>query len=218
MNRVVLITGGNIDIQNLGDYIENSEVSKIIAVDGGLSILDKMRILPDYIVGDFDTISEEILSKYLDNQDIEIIRLIPEKDFTDTHTALEKAIELKPDEIVIFGGVGTRMDHSISNIQLLQCALYKGIKAYILDNNNKIYLINGYTEIEKSKTYGNYISLIPLSEKVKGVTLKGFKYPLDNFDFDIRKSVTLGVSNEIVEDKAVIEIESGIFMVFESKD
>ena len=85
-----------------------------------------------------------------------------------------------------------------------------------MDNNNQIYLINNSHTIEKSNTYGKYISLIPLTSKVEGLTLTGFKYPLDNYSLSIGKS--LGISNEIIDNTASIFLKKGILIVIESKD
>jgi len=199
-------------------FLDKNEYNYIIAVDGGLKYLHEIGIKPDCIVGDFDTIGIEILNRYIDDRNVEVIKLVPEKDYTDTHTAILKAIELKPDEICILGGTGTRIDHTISNIQLLFLPLNRNIKARIVNENNNIYLINENTDISKSEVCGKYISLIPINGRVRGVTLKGFKYELDDYDFDPVNSVSLGISNELVENIGQIFVEEGILLVIEAVD
>lgn len=218
MNRVIIVTGGSVNRDFARQFFDKNEYDYVIAVDGGLKYLNEIGIRPDCLVGDFDTITSEILNLYMNDVTIEVIKLIPEKDYTDTHTAILKAIELKPNEICIIGGIGTRLDHTISNIQLLFLPLESNIKARIVNENNNISLINGDTVINKSEVYGNYISLIPINGSVKGVTLKGFKYELNDYDFDPVKSVSLGVSNELVEDIGQIFIEDGILLLVEAKD
>ena len=218
MNRVIIVTGGSVNMDFARQFFTKNEYDYIIAVDGGLKYLHEIGIKPNCLVGDFDTIGTEILNLYIDDKSVEVIKLIPEKDYTDTHTAMLKAIELKPNEICIIGGVGTRIDHTISNIQLLLLPLNSNIKARIVNENNNIYLINGDAVISKTKAYGKYISLIPINGMVKGVTLKGFKYELNDYDFDPVKSVSLGVSNELVEKKGKIFIKEGIMLVIEAMD
>ncbi|MBQ4068467.1 MAG: thiamine diphosphokinase [Lachnospiraceae bacterium] len=218
MNRIIIITGGSVNIDFARQFFEKNEYEYVIAVDGGLKYLHEIGIKPDCLVGDFDTIDDETLNLYLDDKTIEVIKLIPEKDYTDTHTAMLKAIELESKEICILGGIGTRIDHTISNIQLLFLTLNSNIKARIVNENNNIYLVNRDIVISKSEICGKYISLIPINGNVKGVTLKGFKYELNNYDFDPVESVSLGVSNELVEDIGQIFIEDGILLLVEAKD
>ncbi|MCI8352674.1 MAG: hypothetical protein HFJ58_03580 [Clostridia bacterium] len=101
-------------------------------------------------------------------------------------------------------------------MHILCGCLEKELPCEIIDPHNKIYLINSKTNLEKSNIYGKYISLIPLTSKVSGVTLKGFKYPLHDYTLKIGES--LGISNEVVNDVATIDIKEGILIVIESKD
>lgn len=130
--------------------------------------------------------------------------------------ALKLAIDLKSSSITIFGALGKRMDHAISNIHILKEALKAKIPCQILDAYNRIYLIDSNIILPKSQTYGKYISLIPLTSIVEGLTLTGFKYPLENASLSI--GLSLGVSNEIEEKVANIKLKNGILIVIESKD
>ena len=108
------------------------------------------------------------------------------------------------------------MDHTLANIHILKYALDAKIPCQIIDNYNKIYLIEDRQTLYQNKTHGKYISLIPLTSIVEGITLKGFKYPLTNHSMPI--GISLGISNEIVEEIATIEIKKGVLIVIESKD
>ena len=140
----------------------------------------------------------------------------PEKDYTDTDIALKLAIQLNSSSITIMGALGKRMDHALANIHILKDTLELGIPCQILDCYNKIYLVKDPKTLYKNKTYGKYISLIPLTSTVNGVTLNGFKYPLKDYTLKIGES--LGISNEIVDNVATIEIKQGILIVIESID
>lgn len=171
-------------------------------------------MIPDYILGDFDSIDKKVLEKYK-TQKIKINELKPEKDFTDTEEAINLAIKLKSSEFVIIGAIGTRIDHVLANINVLKIALDNNIKAKIINEHNEIELINNELIIEKNNLY-KYISIMPLTTQVEGITITGMKYPLENYTLTIGNS--LGVSNEQIEKKAKIKIKDGILIVIKSRD
>ena len=212
----LIITGGNIDLDLLNNYYNINKQSLIIAVDKGLEALYKLNIIPHHIVGDLDSVNQEILKSYENISHIEIHKYIPEKDYTDTDIALKLAISLNVSNITILGATGTRIDHLLANIHILTYALEAKIPCYIVDTNNKIYLINDSISLRRIDVYGKYVSLIPFTSSVQGLTLRGFKYPLDNYCLTIGKS--LGISNEIVEDIATIDLKLGTLIVIENKD
>jgi thiamine pyrophosphokinase len=171
-------------------------------------------VIPDYILGDFDSIDKKVLEKYK-TQKIKINELKPEKDFTDTEEAINLAIKLKSSEFVIIGAIGTRIDHVLANINVLKIALDNNIKAKIINEHNEIELINNELIIEKNNLY-KYISIMPLTTQVEGITITGMKYPLENYTLTIGNS--LGVSNEQIEKTAKIKVKDGILIVIKSRD
>ena len=214
--NTLIISGGEINLDFLYKYYNDNKNSTIIAVDKGLNALHELNILPNHIVGDFDSINKETLSLYSNNPNIVIHKYNPEKDYTDTDIAIKLAIDLNSSCINIIGGFGNRIDHLLANIHILMHGLNANIPCYLLDECNKVYLINTTTEIHKSKAYGKYISLIPLTNSVNELTLKGFKYPLNNYTLPI--GVSLGISNEIIDDISTILLSNGILVVIESRD
>lgn len=212
--KTLIVSGGELNKDFLQAFISNNEMDYIIAVDKGLEILDSINIFPNCILGDFDSIKNGILEKY-NRQDIKIIKLNPEKDFSDTHMALKEAIEMKSTEIYILGALGKRMDHTIANIHILREALENNIECKIIDTNNIIKLITKGTEIVHKSKY-KYISLFPLTTSVKGITLHGFKYPLTNDTLAIGHSI--GVSNELLDNIGTISISDGILIMIQSND
>lgn len=212
--RTLIINGGNINYDFASVYIKNNKFDKIIAVDGGLTFANNQGIIPDYIIGDFDTVEPTLLEQYSSKS--EIIRFNPQKDNTDSEIAISHACSINSREIVIIGATGKRMDHTLANIQTLVTPLKKGIDAYIIDEYNKIYLVDSVKMISKNEAYGKYVSLIPLTTKVKGLTLSGFKYPLQKYTYNI--GITLGVSNELKDENGIIKLSDGILIVIESND
>jgi len=125
------------------------------------------------------------------------------------------AAELESTSITILGAIGTRIDHTIANIHILKELIEQNIKAKIINENNEIQLINKSIKIEKNNEY-KYISIIPLTTEVAGLTIKGMKYPLEDYTLTIGNS--LGVSNEQMNKIAEISINEGILILIKSRD
>lgn len=219
-NRVLILTGGTISETFAVDFLRDEKFDIVIAADSGLIALEELKLPVQYIVGDFDSVPDSLLekyqNKYKDNPSVTIKRYNPIKDATDTQIAIELAIELKANEIVILGATGSRIDHLLANIHLLTLPLEKDINAYIIDEHNKISLINQNVTLLKERLFGPYISFLPLTEVVAEVTLKGFKYPL--VKRTLHHGESIGVSNEVIESQASITLQAGILIAIESKD
>ena len=216
--RTVIVSGGNIQEDFALTFLKENHYDHLIGVDNGLRFLYEHGILPTRIVGDFDTVDPEIVNWYRENTKIEIRAFNPVKDATDTQIAVELTLELKSTFITILGGTGSRLDHVLGNVHTMMLALNAGAECFLLDASNRIRLIDAPLTIRKAEQFGDYVSLLPLTTVVDGVNLIGFKYPLTSYTFTSTGSAGLGVSNEIVEEEAVIQLKSGIFIVIESRD
>lgn len=210
----LIVTGGNVNTEFLKKILEENKFETIVAADKGLEALNKINVMPNYIIGDFDSVNKTTLNQY-ENKNIEITYLKPEKDFTDTHMAIKLAIEKRAKHITIIGATGTRMDHTLANIHVLNEALQNNVPTEIINENNIIMLINKKAKLIKNTNY-KYVSIIPLTTKITGVTLKGFKYNIENATINLGESI--GVSNEQIEQEALIEIKEGIAILIYSKD
>ncbi|SKC87194.1 thiamine diphosphokinase [Maledivibacter halophilus] len=213
--KCIIVSNGDIyDYSFYKDILDDSDY--IICADGGAKHLIKMDIAPNIIIGDFDSITPEDKALFME-KNIEFYKFPRNKDATDTELALDLAISKKPSEIIFIGTIGSRMDHTIANVTLLKKVLDNGIKGRIINENNEICLLNNKnSKMILSDAKGYYISIIPLSVKVKGVTLKGLKYPLK--DVEIPLGSTLGISNEIDKDLASIEFKEGLLLIIKAKD
>ena len=214
--KVAIVTGGSICKEFVEERLKATAFDEIIAVDHGAEFFLDSRFWPGYIVGDFDSIAPGTLETLQQKNQSKIERHSSVKDETDTELAMRLAMSLGADHIEIYGATGTRMDHVLGNIQLLKMALDQWVHCYILDENNRISMIRESMVIRKDQQYGDYVSLIPFTPCVKGLTLRGMKYPLDRFT--LTSGLARGVSNEIVDVVAEIELEEGILLVIESKD
>jgi thiamine pyrophosphokinase len=184
-----------------------------VGVDRGVITLLKAGITPIKAFGDFDSITQKDLEwaqKRLDG-----IEIWPsEKDQTDMEIALDWALTQKPKKIRIFGATGGRLDHLFGNVQLL----IKNVKIDIemIDKQNIITAHEpGEYTVFNIPQY-RYVSFIPITLDVKGITLKGFKYPLTNCH--IQLGSTLCISNELIQSHGTFSFSEGILIMIRSKD
>ncbi|MCD8365738.1 MAG: thiamine diphosphokinase [Clostridiales bacterium] len=214
--KSLIITGGQIDLPFARQLMEKERWDFVISADSGLNFCREAEILPDEILGDFDSVNPGALQFFQDRCPERIHVYPPEKDETDTELAILRALEMGADSITILGGTGTRLDHVLGNLQLLKMAMEAGTECAIVDPHNRIRMIRERTEICREEQFGTYVSLIPFTPQVEGLTLRGFAYEVEEFTLESGKA--RGVSNEIREDVAVIEMRQGILLVIESRD
>ena len=213
--KTVLVCGGKIEDSFALPALEKIRPDCIIGIDRGLEFCYKYNIIPQYILGDFDSIAPEVL-EYYENSGIPVERYQPEKDATDTRIGLELALKLKSREIFLLGATGGRLDHYMANLKSLLIPLEQGVQTWILDSQNVITVLDHGIKISREQQFGKYISFFSMGDKAEGITLAGFKYPLKNFT--MVNSDEIGVSNELIEDMGEITFRSGIILMIMSKD
>ena len=216
MKRCLIITGGPIDLGFARSYLSGEGFDRVIAVDRGLNAAWALGIVPDVIVGDFDSADPAALADFRRREHIVWEVHQPEKDDTDTELAIKRALAMGASHIVLLGATGGRLDHLLGNIHLLFPCLQRGVQASIVDPGNKLYLIDGEHHFKKKDVWGTYVSFLPLTEEVRGITLRGFKYPLT--DRDISIGTSLCISNELEDEEASITFREGVLVVVESRD
>lgn len=215
MNINILAGGPNDLLPNLERYQTDNDIW--VGVDRGVFTLLSYGIKPTIAFGDFDSVTtEEMIA--IEQRVNELNRFMPEKDETDMELAMEWAIQQQPVLIRIFGATGGRIDHFIANIQLLMKPLQmdQHLQVEILDKKNIVFLRKpGKYLIEKNSGF-KYISFLPITMEVSGITLEGFKYPLT--DQHLPLGSTLCISNELLCDCGHFSFSKGILMVVRSND
>ncbi|MDD4377307.1 MAG: thiamine diphosphokinase [Eubacteriales bacterium] len=181
----------------------------IICADGGYIIAEQLGFKPNLIIGDFDSSNPPRIA------DAFVVTLSKEKDITDTEAAVKKACEMGFTDITILGGTGGRLDHTLGNIGLLDKYNSPGRSISLLSYQNYVFLIEN-TTISIRKNDFKYLSVISHSNISTGVFIRGVKYPLSHAD--LTNSTTLGISNEITDEKAIIKVTNGKLLVILSKD
>ena len=204
--KAFIYTGGKIRPENITEHPKGDDL--VIAADSGYHNAIALGEKPAILLGDMDSIKNSELPK-----DIEILKVPAEKDFTDTQLAVDTAIKQGAREIVIVGGLDGRLDHTLSNLSILEDLNKKGIFVHITNGYNRVRFIDSTSTLIPKSGF-KYIGLLCLSEKAKGVSVEGCKYPLKNAKLD--RSFQFAVSNEIVGNCALISVRKGSLYIVES--
>lgn len=206
MAKCILVCAGDFTPMDL----QKDDGDIVIAVDNGLTYLTRMGVLPDYIIGDFDSLQAEgtrTLEEFRAARPDRVRQLPVEKDDTDSMAAVRWGFELGYLRFYIYGALGgARLAHTLSNIQTLNFIKQKGGQGYIMDADQMLFLIKNETRVFHLGFEGDF-SLFALDPKVM-VTIRGMKYEARGlpvtYDFPI------GCSNHIFRDrKAFVEVLGG---------
>jgi len=200
--NILIVANGS--IENYSFYknlIKKSDI--IICADGGANTAVKLDIIPDYIIGDLDSIKHDVLEYYKEKS--EIIKDVNQNK-TDFELALELAESKNPKNITIIGAIGKRIDHTFANILSL-IKIKKGIKAKIVDHHNTIELVDNNTEVIGKKN--EIVSIIPLTN-LKNLNYSGFKWDVKNLNTDFG---WFGISNKLEGEKGIINLDKGKFLL-----
>ena len=189
----------------------------VIAADSGYLTAKRFGIKPTLLLGDLDSLDKTKLDgDELD--EIEKIIVSPIKDDTDTQLAVDTAISRGVSRITIIGGLGGRIDHTLSSVFLLEYLAEKGVDGVITDGKNRVRLMRAFGQmctLRAERGY-KYLSLVALSDICRGVSVSGVYYPLDSVELTRRYSYA--VSNEITAEFAEIALCDGVMLIIESRD
>jgi len=200
--RVIVVANG---VMRSHFTLESDDV--LIAADGGLRHCLDLGLQPAILIGDLDSIDEGDLAA-LKPSDTQILQYPTQKDFTDLELALQHALKLSPDEIVIVAALGARWDQTIAN--LLLPVLFPSVKISLLDGSQEIHYIRSGEKLEIHGRHGDMVSLIPLAGKVCGVTSEHLEYPLQGGELTFGS--TRGISNVLLKETGTISINGGLLL------
>lgn len=198
MRRCVIIGGADIGrYDRIRGYLREGDF--YICCDSGLKHREGLDIVPDLIVGDFDSYENPQLN-------IETITLPREKDDTDTVFAVKEALSRGFQDFLLVGVIGGRLDHTLGNVSLLLMLDAQGKTATALDVFSEMEIVSGQpVQIQDCYTY---FSLLNISGTAQSITIKNAKYPLD--DAEITCEYQYGISNEVLPGKiAVVTVNQG---------
>ncbi|MFZ3130560.1 MAG: thiamine diphosphokinase [Desulfosporosinus sp.] len=207
--KIAVLANGAWDLEWGSQVLK--EVDFLICADGGANHAVLSGRLPDFLIGDLDSITPENL-KQCENAGCVIKRFPSEKDETDLELALiyaeEQAHFVRERDIWLYGATGKRIDHIMGNIALMLAYARKGYRIRLGDPEHEIWILQSRECIRRS--LGQEISLIPLSERAV-VTTEGLHYPLTQGV--LWQDSPRGISNVFLGEEAVIEVHEGWVMV-----
>lgn len=175
METIIVANGGFKATAAILERLDRADL--IIAADGGAGHLHRIGCCPRVVIGDLDSITDEA-RRFFQQKKVPFISHPPEKDQTDMELCLDYALEQGASDITFLGATGHRLDHTLGNIFILKRLDEMGLPGRIIDDHNEICLAT--RSLELSGERDEILSLIPVSEKVTGITLEGFVYPLKN--------------------------------------
>ena len=205
--KAIIMSGGQVRDDG---FVKELALSgdMLICADSGVMNALRLGLHADICVGDFDS------STPPEDAATEWVTLPTEKDDTDTMSAARIAVERGTDEVLILAGTGSRLDHTIGNLSVLEFLRQRGVKARLIDENNEVFLEGeGIYSIPKAE--GEFLSLLPFCSQPV-ISVSGVKYPLKTKLLPTDQP--LGVSNVILDNEATLKVEKGVVAVFLSRD
>ena len=185
-------------------------------MDGGLLYCTFLKLEPDLIVGDFDSVDEErweAVKEIMRVSPEKVVRLIPEKDDTDTMAALRIGLDMGYEVFHIYGGLGGRLEHTVANMQCLSFLKKQGAKGYLMGESSMVTVIQNETLRFREEMEG-FVSVFAMGEVAEHVTISGMKYLLD--DATISNDFPIGISNEFIGEEGSITVGNGQLLVITS--
>lgn len=205
---ILIVCGGEDPGATLLERLK-AEAGLLIAADRGARYCLAAGLVPDVVVGDMDSLAEAELAE-LGRRGVELVRHRPDKDQTDSQLAVDLALEKAPEAICLVGASGDRPDHSLANIHLLLRAARQGVRARLVTGcGDEFYLIGN--ELELMGLEGRTVSILPFAGRATGVTLEGFRYPLNEAVMEPWEPC--GVSNVLAADRAIVRVSGGWLLV-----
>lgn len=204
--KCVIVAAGDLSVAE----IPLSGSDMLIAVDGGYKYCEELGLKPDLVLGDFDSVSGgqmEQIDRLSTESPGRVLRLKPEKDDTDTLAAIRLALGRGYREFLLYGATGgSRLEHTVANIQCLLFIRHHGGVGYLLDRAGMCFVLEDEERCFPASSTG-YLSLFSLGREARGVNIRGMKYELDNAV--ITNDFPIGVSNEFIGAEAVVSVRQG---------
>jgi thiamine pyrophosphokinase len=207
--KAIIIAGGQVDASD-GWQRWIQEGDWILGADGGAARALAWGLTPQVVIGDMDSLpnKDRVILEERGSQFVEHPRA---KDETDLELALAYAAEHGAQEIVIFGALGGRLDHTLANVLLLSLPSLQEVQARIVDGDQEALLLRGGEAATLHGNPGDIVSLLPLAGDARGVTTEGLVWALDRAT--LRLGFSRGVSNEMLGDEARVQLEEGLLLV-----
>ena len=205
MRAVVFANGVIQEINLVKPLIEEKDL--VVSADGGLRYIRSLSLTPKLVIGDLDSVSQDDI-EYLNDKNIEVLKFPIEKDQTDLEIALKELIKRGYKDILVIGALGGRIDQTLANLGLMLSLTDDDTRIEFDDGQEHIMLVRNHQTFFGKK--GDTVSLIPQCSPAKGITTGGLRYPLN--DESLFSGQTRGISNEMIGEKAEINITTGTIL------
>ncbi len=207
MQRIIIFANGELPDLNKARVLLRDD-DYVICADGGTRHALALNLKPNLIIGDMDSAEKAQLQK-LQEDGIEIELYPRGKNETDLELARNRAIELKPKEILISAALGGRLDQILGNLSLLTDPRLSTFEVRLDDGIEEIFICRNQVQVQGRR--GDLVSLIPWQGAVSNIQTVSLKWPLNNETLYPNK--TRGISNEMLDDTASISIGSGLLLI-----
>jgi thiamine pyrophosphokinase len=207
VSRIIILANGHLpDLEKARTIVRADDT--LIAADGGTRHALALGLKPDLIIGDLDSITEEERQK-MENDGVRIAKYSRDKNETDLELAIQYALEVKPEQIIIIAALGGRLDQTLANLALISDIRFAQLDVRLDDGVEEAFFCRDRVQVQGKN--GDVVSLIPWQGAVTGIRTENLKWPLHNETLHPEKS--RGVSNEMTGDTARIEIGTGLLLV-----
>ncbi len=205
--RIIIFANGELpDLEKARALMRDDDF--VIAADGGTRHALALGLTPNVVIGDLDSISKEERRK-IDAAGVEVIKFPADKNETDLELAIDHAMSLHPDQILILAALGGRMDQTLANIALLSNLQLAACNIKLTDGVEEIFFCRDQAKVEGRS--GDIVSLLPWQGAVEGVFTENLKWHLHYETLYPEK--TRGISNEMTADTASVSIKSGLLLI-----
>lgn len=177
----------------------------VIAVDAGFAHLEALGVAPDMAVGDFDSLGYVPKCRRVSRHPVK-------KDKSDMELALEKAVSWDYDDLVVYGALGGRLDHTLANLQLFATYSERGFYVTGVHDAYAVRLLTGPDVLELPPLESGTVSVLAANDRAEGVIEHGMEYSLD--DEPLSNRTSRGISNELLGKPATVAVEKGTLYVF----
>ncbi|HEX8227817.1 MAG TPA: thiamine diphosphokinase [Chloroflexia bacterium] len=182
----------------------------VIAADGGSTLAARLGLVPDLVIGDLDS-SDPDLVETLAGEGIKFDRFQHETKLeTDTELAVLAALEWQPDTVLVLGGIGGRLDHSVACLLLLTHPRLVEHDVWLVDGKQVAMLAKAGRWTDLPASMGDTVSLLPVGMEATGVKTSDLLYPLDSETLLVGRG--RGVSNEVTGSRPSVFYETGLLM------
>jgi thiamine pyrophosphokinase len=207
MNTFIFLNSSNPDREVYLEHLRMTKKGgdKIICVNGGFLVARSLCIMPDYVIGDLDSLERDKFTG-----EFKVIQYPEEKDFSDFELGLQKALEMKTKKIFVYGALGGRKDHEIINIVIMA---HCGVPVVFIERDIEVH--NIIDEIKLSVTRGCICSLVSLGGSCLVKEMRGFKYLLKN---EFLEPYSRGLSNIACDEEIYVKVEEGSLIIIINKN